>query len=188
FLWGAAYGVASCYGTAASWAPQALARFFELPFVVAALGLLAFSVLFWGPVFGIFAAGAARLLGSRRPLLGVLATAALWVATELLRGRIFQQPWVLLGYSQHAHVALIQISALTGVYGVSFLLALGNAAIAEAVMRGGAAGGIVDRFGALAFTAALVAVVWLGGGLVARQALPAPTRPVAAGQTDLPPA
>src|SRR5262249_29696748 len=126
--------------------------------------------------------------GSRRPLLGVLATAALWVATELLRGRIFQQPWVLLGYSQHAHVALIQISALTGVYGVSFLLALVNAAIAEAVMRGGAAGGIVDRLGALALPAAVAAVVWLGGGLAARRALPAPTRLVAVVQTDVPPA
>jgi apolipoprotein N-acyltransferase len=188
FLCGAAYGVACCYGTAASWAPQALARFFEIPFVVAALGLLAFCVLFWGTVFGIFAAGAARLLGSRRPLLGTLATAALWVATELLRGRIFEQPWVLLGYSQHLHVALIQISALTGVYGVSFLLALGNAAIAEAVMRRGETGGVLDRFGALAFTGALVAVVWFGGGLVVRRGLPAPTQLVAVVQTNVPPA
>lgn len=188
FLCGAVYGVASGYAVAASWFPQALARFFEIPFVVAALGLLAYCIVFWGTAFGIFAAGAARLLGSRRPLLGTLATAALWVATELFRGRIFEQPWVLLGYSQHAHVALIQISALTGVYGVSFILALGNAAIAEAVMRRGQPGGILERLGPLAFTGALVSIVWLGGGLVARQDLTAPTRLVAVVQTNVPPA
>src|SRR5262245_49802151 len=44
FVCGAAYGVASCYGTAATWAPQALARFFEVPFVVASLGLLVFAI------------------------------------------------------------------------------------------------------------------------------------------------
>jgi apolipoprotein N-acyltransferase len=187
FVCGAGYGVACCYATAASWAPQALARFFEVPFVVSSLGLLIFCVLFWGPVFGIFAAGAARLLGSRRPLLGTLETAALWVATEMLRGRVFQQPWVLLGYSQHAHLGLIQVSALTGVYGVSFLLALGNAAIAEAVMRRGVSGAL-HRGGALAFTGALAAVVWLGGALVARGELPAPTQLVAVVQTNVPPA
>jgi apolipoprotein N-acyltransferase len=188
FLHGALYGVASGYAVAASWFPQALARFFEIPFVVAALGLLAYCVLFWGTAFGIFAAGAARLLGSRRPLLGILATAALWVATELLRGRIFQQPWVLLGYSQHAHVALIQISALTGIYGVSFLLALGNAAIAEAVMRGGQPGGLPKRLGPLGCTAAIVGVVWFGGWLAAQRDLTAPTRLVAVVQTNVPPA
>ena len=188
FLGGVAYGAACCYGTAASWAPQALARFFQIPFAVAALGLVGFSVLFWGTVFGIFAAGAARLLGSRRPILGALATAAMWVATELVRGRIFQQPWVLVGYSQHAHLGLIQISALTGVYGVSFLIALGNVAIAEAVMRRNQSGGVLDRWGAVAFTGALVAVVWVGGDLVVRRSLPAPTRLVAIVQSNVPPA
>src|SRR5262249_31319261 len=135
------------------------------------------------------AAGAARLLGSRRPLLGVLATAALWVATELLRGRIFQQPWVLLGYSQHAHVALIQISALTGVYGVSFLLALGNAAIAEAVMWGGAAAAVSVAGSARRVSAS--PLVPAGGSAGARSGgRPLPPRPglVAVVQTDVAPA
>ena len=77
---------------------------------------------------------------------------------------------------------------MTGVYGVSFLLALGNVAIAEAIMRRGESGGILDRSGALAFAGALVAVVWLGGDLVSRQSLPVPTRLVAVVQTNVPPA
>ena len=37
--------------------------------------------------------------------------------------RVMGQPWELLGYTQHAHVALIQVAAVTGVYGVSVSLA-----------------------------------------------------------------
>ena len=73
------------------------------------------------------------LLGSRGPLASGLAVPALWVATEFVRGRFLGQPWGLLGYTQHAQTALIQIAALTAVYGVSFLLAFGNMAIAESI-------------------------------------------------------
>jgi apolipoprotein N-acyltransferase len=63
-----------------------------------------------------------------------LALAAAWVATEALRARVLAQPWGLLGYTQHAHIALLQIAAVTGVYGVSFLLALAGATVADAVV------------------------------------------------------
>ncbi len=50
--------------------------------------------------------------------------AAAWVALELLRGWLFTGfPWSLLGVSQYKLVPLIQIAAVTGVYGVSFLVA-----------------------------------------------------------------
>jgi len=49
--------------------------------------------------------------------------AAAWVALELLRGWLFTGfPWSLLGVSQYQLVPLIQIAAVTGVYGVSFLI------------------------------------------------------------------
>jgi apolipoprotein N-acyltransferase len=51
----------------------------------------------------------------------------LWVAGELIRSFLLTGfPWALLGYSQYRTLPLIQISDLTGVYGVSFLVACTN--------------------------------------------------------------
>jgi len=186
FLYGAAYGLGCAFAVGCTWLPQAMARFFEVPFVGALLGTLIYGLLFWGTAFGIFAAGAARLLDSDRPILAAVAVAALWVATELLRGRVFEQPWGLIGYSQHGRVALIQIAAVTAVYGVSFLIALGNASIAEALAS--RRGKIVGRFAPLALAATLTAVAWFAGSLVTHRALGAPERFVAIVQTNVPPA
>ncbi|GFO57191.1 apolipoprotein N-acyltransferase [Geomonas sp. Red276] len=52
----------------------------------------------------------------------------LWVAGELLRAHLLTGfPWALLGYTQFRTLPLIQISDLTGVYGVSYLVAFANA-------------------------------------------------------------
>jgi apolipoprotein N-acyltransferase len=58
----------------------------------------------------------------------VLAFPVLWVAAELIRSYIpiLGFPWTSLGYSQYRTLPLIQISDLTGVYGVSFLVAFAN--------------------------------------------------------------
>ena len=54
----------------------------------------------------------------------MLLGAALWVALEMLRARLFGGfPWNLLGGSQFKLIPLIQIAAVTGVYGLSFLVA-----------------------------------------------------------------
>ena len=39
----------------------------------------------------------------------------------------------MLGYTQHAQLPLVQVAAVTGVYGVSFILALGNMLLAEVI-------------------------------------------------------
>ena len=60
---------------------------------------------------------------SRRTL-GALAGAAAWVALEMLRARLFGGfPWNLLADSQYKLVPLLQLAGVTGVYGVSFLVA-----------------------------------------------------------------
>lgn len=55
-----------------------------------------------------------------------LAAASLWVSLEFLHQVIafylFAFPWFVLGYSQFENLALIQISSITGVYGVSFII------------------------------------------------------------------
>src|SRR5439155_469174 len=132
FRYGMLYGVA-CAWAVGPWLPQAMAHYIGLGLPLGAVAGTLYGVAFWGTGFGVFAAGAAVLLGSRGPLASGLAVPALWVATEFVRGRFLGQPWGLLGYTQHAQTALIQIAALTAVYGVSFLLAFGNMAIAESI-------------------------------------------------------
>ena len=55
--------------------------------------------------------------------LWALAGAATWVALEMIRARFLGGfPWNLLGTSQYQLTPLIQIAAITGVYGLSFLV------------------------------------------------------------------
>ncbi len=57
-----------------------------------------------------------------------------WVTFEYLRSfPYFGFPWFLAGYSQHLHLPLIQIADITGVYGISFLIVVVNAAIADLI-------------------------------------------------------
>lgn len=55
-----------------------------------------------------------------------LAAASLWVSIEFLHQIIafylFSFPWFMLGYSQFEILPLIQVSSVTGVYGVSFII------------------------------------------------------------------
>jgi apolipoprotein N-acyltransferase len=61
-----------------------------------------------------------------------LGIPALWVSGEVLRAnRAFGVSWGILGYTQYQQLTLIQIADVTSVYGVSFLLALGNYVAAE---------------------------------------------------------
>ncbi len=61
-----------------------------------------------------------------------------WAALEYLRTYLFTGlPWGVLGATQHRFVPLIQVSSITGVYGVSFLIVLVNAAVYDfAIERG----------------------------------------------------
>jgi apolipoprotein N-acyltransferase len=57
-----------------------------------------------------------------------------WVAVELARTRVTGFPWDLLGVAQIDNAALCRIAAATGVYGVSFEIALVNVALAAAFL------------------------------------------------------
>lgn len=58
-----------------------------------------------------------------------------WVALEMVRGRLMSGfPWNFLGISQWHNAPLIQISSVTGVYGVSFLVCWCSIAITSALV------------------------------------------------------
>ena len=65
-----------------------------------------------------------------------MAIAAAWVAVEWLRGFVFTGlPWLFIGYTQSPLLALCQISDITGVYGVMFVVVLVNALIAMTLLQ-----------------------------------------------------
>lgn len=67
----------------------------------------------------------------------LVATPFLWVAVELARARVTSFPWNLLGYAQVDSHLLTQIAPVVGVYGLSFVLAAGNAALAASLLLKG---------------------------------------------------
>lgn len=65
-----------------------------------------------------------------------LGGAAAWVGLEMIIARLFTGfPWNLLGASQYKLTPLIQISTITGVYGVSFLVVWLSLALMMAMLR-----------------------------------------------------
>ncbi len=114
-----------------------------------AFGMGFFGVLlYWIEVFGklpwfalaayqsVFVIGfvvSAKLLGQRLSASGrLLLLPALWVIWEWIRslGSV-GFTWGDIGYSQYKELPVIQMAAVTGVWGVTFLLALCNAGLAN---------------------------------------------------------
>jgi len=116
------------------WLVHTMVTYGGLPIPVSVLLLLALS-LYLGLYVGVFAFGVSRLAPDKA--LGyVVGAAGLWVGLEYLRTFLVTGfPWNLFGYTQYRNLPAIQIAALTGVYGISFLLVLANAALACAVLH-----------------------------------------------------
>lgn len=84
--------------------------------------------------FGLF--GLALNLVSKRTKLPLIVTApVIWVSLEYARSYagFLEFPWMLMGHSQYLNLPIIQISAFTGVYGISFLIVMVNVAISEVI-------------------------------------------------------
>jgi apolipoprotein N-acyltransferase len=74
-------------------------------------------------------------LRTRTPIAVAALAPALWVAAEYLRSHagFLALPWMLIGHSQYEHPVLLQITSLTGVFGLSFLIVLVNVGVADLV-------------------------------------------------------
>lgn len=95
------------------------------------LALVALS-LWVGLFFPVFVWLTRRAVRCRFPLW--LAAPIVWTALELARAHLLTGfSWYYLGHSQYRWTAMIQISDITGAYGVSFVVALVSAAIAVRV-------------------------------------------------------
>ncbi|MEE8504481.1 MAG: hypothetical protein V3T26_08555, partial [candidate division NC10 bacterium] len=124
------------------WVVHTMVTYGGLPLPLGVLLLIALS-LYLALYVGVFAYGVTRL-STRGGLAYLLGTAALWVILEYLRTFLLTGfPWNLLGYTQYRYLSVIQIASITGVYGVSFLLVLTNAAVALACLQFRRGGGRV---------------------------------------------
>lgn len=71
----------------------------------------------------------------RQRAMWAVICAAAWVAMEMGIARLLTGfPWTLLGVSQHKVLPLIQIASVTGVYGVSFIVAWASVALVGALV------------------------------------------------------
>jgi apolipoprotein N-acyltransferase len=106
----------------------------KVPAVLSLLLLIALC-LYLGAYVGIFSALFNSLSkNSRFPALFLVPV--IWVTLEFLRTYAFTGfPWSVLGYSQYKFLTLIQIADITGIYGISFLLAALNGAIFDVVVN-----------------------------------------------------
>ena len=125
--------------------------------VPAILGLCAGLALF--PAFAAIFVFASRRTGLSRVIVFALA----WTAAEWLRGHVLSGfPMNLIGTSWTVSEGMIQVVALTGVYGLSFFTILGAAAPALLAERRGAQA-MKLNWRAPALTILLLAIIWVGG-------------------------
>lgn len=116
-LYGAAHHALSSY-----W----LYFFKDFAFWTIGATTLAYGVVY--AVFGLYLAFALKKAGPYRPIAFALA----WTCFEYLKATGFLgYPWGLLPYTQTEFLPLLQIADTTGIYGLSFVLAFANGAIAE---------------------------------------------------------
>jgi apolipoprotein N-acyltransferase len=105
--------------------------------LLAPLGAGAHAALFTALFAAVLAwlGGRARSGGDEKCRTAVAApwaVALLWTGCEYLRSiGSLGFPWSVLGYSQHDNSILLAVTAYTGVYGLSFVTALGGACLAN---------------------------------------------------------
>ena len=125
---GISFGMVSGVGRV-YWLAETLERFGNLsrPEALLTSGLLILYLSLYPASFFCIC----RRLSCRTPLLPWIA-AAVWTLLEWAQTWIITGfPWELLGYSQYLNRPLRQVASLTGVYGVSFVVVLVNAALSQ---------------------------------------------------------
>ena len=95
-----------------------------------------FIGLYLGPLFGLF--GLAFNFIARRwgVTLADLTAPFLWVSLEFIRSNLgfLTLPWALLAHSQYQCPPIIQLSSVTGAYGISFLIVMVNSALTALIL------------------------------------------------------
>lgn len=132
-LTGGAAGIISSAGKV-YWIAETLANYGGLSLAVGAF-TAALLALYLSLYFVAFCCLVSRL-DPASPLFP-WSCASIWVTLEWLQGHLLTGfPWMLLGYTQHRMLPILQTARIWGVYGVGFLIVLVNGSIAGLQIAG----------------------------------------------------
>jgi apolipoprotein N-acyltransferase len=126
-------------------------------------GVLLLIAAAWGTLVGGFAWCVNRI-AARDKTLACIAAPFFWVTFEFLRAHLpeISFPWNLLGYPAGTNIAFVQLTTITGIYGLSFLVAAFNSLIAWA--DGTKTQTIKKKLGVLSIATAAILLVGFAGG------------------------
>jgi apolipoprotein N-acyltransferase len=161
FACGFLHGLVFCV-TCVPWIAEVLAVHGGVS-TAAGWGVLLLIALVWGTIIGLFALVMQRL--SKRSVPLALAGAPfLWVSTEVARTFLpeISFPWALLGYPAAGNAALVQLTTITGIYGVSFVVAAFSALLVWSDSAHAGENAKRRWTIVLAVAAALFLVTWIG--------------------------
>ena len=99
-----------------------------------AAGVLVLFSLYLGLYHGLFGLLLAWIFVRRGVRRALFAAPFLWVAVELARALVTGFPWDPLGTVQVSNIPLTGMATVTGVYGISWVIALVNAGFTAAVV------------------------------------------------------
>ncbi len=91
-------------------------------------GVLLLIATIWAIIIGLFAWVVQRL-SQRSVELALFGAPFLWISTEVVRAYLpeISFPWALLGYPAAENPAIVQLTTIFGIYGISFLVVAFNA-------------------------------------------------------------
>jgi apolipoprotein N-acyltransferase len=118
-------------GLVVPWFPSSVTDYFDQPEWVEAAILFGVPT-FMGAIDYMLVAVCLRKTAYLRAPWRCLVAGAAWVGGELGRTKLLTgNPWALLAYTQAEVAPIVQIADLTGLYGISFVIACFNSALSE---------------------------------------------------------
>lgn len=116
------------------WIVYVVVHYGYLP-VYAGIGAMLLLAAYLSVYTACFAAGVVFL--KRRGIPLFLSAPLLWVVLEFLRAHLLTGfPWGSLAYSQYLYTKAIQISDITGIYGITFAIVMVNAVLYDLLSEG----------------------------------------------------
>ncbi len=129
FVIGIVFGLPYFFGTL-YWIYHSINHYGGVPLIVSII-IVILLCIYLSLYTGLFASLFSMTI-KKTKLPAVLLAPVLWVVLEFLRSYIFTGfPWSSIGYTQYKFLTMIQISDITGIYGVSFLVLGLNGALAD---------------------------------------------------------
>lgn len=132
FFAGLIFGFIYFFGTL-YWIYHALNRYGSISFVLSIV-IVALLCLYLALYPALFAILFSRYTKKSNLPISFFAP-ILWTVLEYLRSYLFTGfPWSTIGYSQYKLLSLIQLSDITGIYGISFIVVAFNSAVVDVLL------------------------------------------------------